>query len=151
MLSELELDYDVELVNIGKDYKLKGSQEALQKIESGSTQVIANFKDIIRQSCSTIQFDKLSRDFINDLLEKFFGYQFNNENIFLNYRWRSHESSTKSSALDINIELVGRSVDVNLIASKIKVSFYLMMSLIYGEYSNLFSLGFQACNWQIER
>ena len=121
MLSELELDYDVELVNTGKDYKFKGNQEALLKIENESAQVVAYFKEIIQQSCSTIQFDKMSSDSINSLLSRFFEYQFNYENLFVSY-FGKYEPRTKPSTLDVSIDLVGRSVDVNKIASKIQVS-----------------------------
>ena len=124
MLSELELDYDVELLNTGQDYRLKGNQEALQKVETDTAQIVTFFKDIILKSCSAIEFDKLSRDFINALLLKFFEYQFNNENMFVSYRWKLFDSRTKSSALDVTIDLFGRSIDVHQLASKMQVSSY---------------------------
>ncbi|KAI6653609.1 hypothetical protein LOD99_3504 [Oopsacas minuta] len=117
IISEFQLDYEVELVAMKYDYKVKGSQKALQKIENEHIQIRAIFKDIILHKCTSIQFDKISSNFITTLLENFFQYQFQNENMFISYNW---EIQPKPNNLDVYMEIIGRSSDVNILSSKIK-------------------------------
>ena len=85
MLSEFELNYNVELIAIKNDYKLKGSQESFQKIENDRTQISGSFRDIIIYKCAPIQFSESSVQFINNLMERFFENHFQKESVFLSY------------------------------------------------------------------
>ena len=128
MLSEFELNYDVELIAFRQDYKLKGSQESFQKIENDRTQISASFRDIIIYKCAPVLFNELSVQFINNLMNKFFENHFQKESTFLSYGWNIERPNPRDPTLHMVIELIGKSSDVNLMSSKLKVSFYIKHS-----------------------
>ena len=123
MISEFELNYDVELIALKEDYKLKGSQESFQKIENDRNQISASLRDIILCKCAPIQLNEPSVKFITNLVEKLFENQFQQESIFLSYGWNIAKPNPKEPILHLIIELVGKSSDVNLMSSKLKVSY----------------------------
>lgn len=130
MLSEFELNYNVELIAIKNDYKLKGSQESFQKIENDRTQISGTFRDIIIYKCAPIQFSESSVQFINNLMERFFENHFQKESVFLTYGWNIDRPNPRDSILHLVIELIGKSSDVNLMSSKLKVSFILIFFIL---------------------
>ena len=124
MMSELELNYDVHLVQTTnkRDFKFQGNQEAFQKIENEKHQITALFKNIILNICDPILVDKSSCDSISKLLEGFIEQQLKDEDVYICYGWDYKDSQSKPNRLDMHIKLVGARDSVNLIASKIIVS-----------------------------